>query len=353
MISIDSQKNTGLALVRAVAILLVLWEHGVFLLEFLAPEIHWRIPIDGVDVFFTLSGFLIGKILMRTEYTWSGLFTFWMRRWLRTIPLYYIFLFLYILLTYSHINGGILSNYTILYAFFLQNLLVPLDLFFWESWSLAVEEWFYLILPVLVFVVLNLKIANRINALILSGLLISTASVLWICSYSEYPENLYIKNMVVPRLFSILTGCIAADFHHRTKQKKSAQVLFLVGSVFMALSIIYKENLYVRYILTPASIATLLPLVSYLKNLPMLLNIGIHFLADRSYALYLLHMGCVSQIIERHFYPQNKLQAVLLFFVYVALSIGLAHLVYTFIERPILKTRNFYFPDKGIRARGV
>lgn len=43
-----------------------------------------------------------------------------------------------------------LSHATAAYAVFLQNFHVPLDLFFWESWLLAVEEWFYLLFPLIV-----------------------------------------------------------------------------------------------------------------------------------------------------------------------------------------------------------
>lgn len=54
-----------------------------------------------------------------------------------------------------------LSHATAAYAVFMQNFHVPLDLFFWESWSLAVEEWFYLLFPLIVF--------GAIGALALQG----------------------------------------------------------------------------------------------------------------------------------------------------------------------------------------
>ena len=47
----------------------------------------------GVDLFFALSGFLIGRILLSPAFQdggWSGLSRFWSRRWLRTLPAYYV-----------------------------------------------------------------------------------------------------------------------------------------------------------------------------------------------------------------------------------------------------------------------
>jgi peptidoglycan/LPS O-acetylase OafA/YrhL len=46
---------------------------------------------------------------------------------------------------YAGLSTGILNVNVLAYFVFLQNFWVPLDLFFWESWSLAVEEWFYLL----------------------------------------------------------------------------------------------------------------------------------------------------------------------------------------------------------------
>ena len=89
----------GLDLLRAVAIGLVLVCHlGPF---FVAPFIAgWFAQICnlanvGVDLFFVLSGFLIGGILLREiecGMTLRGMLRFWSRRWWRTLPNYYLFL---------------------------------------------------------------------------------------------------------------------------------------------------------------------------------------------------------------------------------------------------------------------
>lgn len=77
---LKKKRILGLDLMRAVAIILVLFHHGFTLFEF--PFIP--IP-DGVDIFFVLSGFLIGGILIKTIVKQKGLSladlkVFWFRR---------------------------------------------------------------------------------------------------------------------------------------------------------------------------------------------------------------------------------------------------------------------------------
>lgn len=145
----------GLDVMRATAGIMVLLSHT----SHLVAE-HWpRFPavpsIDWVGVFFVLSGYLIGGLLLDTmDKPGSASLrfaNFMQRRWLRTLPNYYLFLVLNIALVHFSLAPGLLTRATPAYFFFLQNLHMPLDLFYWESWSLAVEEWFYLLFPLLAF----------------------------------------------------------------------------------------------------------------------------------------------------------------------------------------------------------
>jgi peptidoglycan/LPS O-acetylase OafA/YrhL len=83
----------GLDVFRAVAILFVLIGHSFENAKIL-PEIKvfGRLGIVGVELFFVLSGFLIGSIIMRLIdekrfHTLGDISAFWKRRWLRTLPL--------------------------------------------------------------------------------------------------------------------------------------------------------------------------------------------------------------------------------------------------------------------------
>ena len=84
----------GLDLMRAIAILIVMYMHSMFVLPVSVQRI-FNLPLpamDGVSVFFVLSGFLIGGILLRIleeqNFGPREIFQFWIRRWFRTLPNY-------------------------------------------------------------------------------------------------------------------------------------------------------------------------------------------------------------------------------------------------------------------------
>jgi peptidoglycan/LPS O-acetylase OafA/YrhL len=99
----------------------------------------------GVTLFFVLSGFLVGRILLRTVAVRPGAGTlgrFLLRRSMRTLPLYG--LAVAALAVLQPPAPGLLGRDLLRYLTFTANLLPPqLDDFFPVSWTLAVEEWFY------------------------------------------------------------------------------------------------------------------------------------------------------------------------------------------------------------------
>src|SRR5262249_44605461 len=121
----------------------------------------------GVDLFFALSGFLIGGFLFRplsgkTE-NWS-ICNFWMRRWLGTLPNYFLFLLINIWLAYW-LSVKISALWE--FVFFLQTL-TQFPTFFMESWSLAIEEWFYLATPILLLAAWKIAPSRfRISSLVI------------------------------------------------------------------------------------------------------------------------------------------------------------------------------------------
>lgn len=103
-----------------------------------------------VSMFFILSGFLITRLLLDEEQTKASinLRNFYVRRLLRIVPAYYFLLLVYYLmqrLGYLHIEAG--SWFTALT--FTKNLSWPEDWYTAHSWSLSVEEQFYLVWPLL------------------------------------------------------------------------------------------------------------------------------------------------------------------------------------------------------------
>lgn len=115
---------------------------------FASLPIVFRFGWAGVDLFFVLSGYLVGLQAIQGIGNSSALRSFWTRRWTRTIPLYLVVLLVYVLV--KPILGFPFQDRAWPYFFFLQNYFSPRD--FGQSWSLCIEEQFYLLLPLLFFV---------------------------------------------------------------------------------------------------------------------------------------------------------------------------------------------------------
>lgn len=154
--------------VRGMAILLVILYHYVAVPipadaspGFLFVRQLFSNGWSGVDLFFVLSGFLITGILIDHREAENYFAVFYTRRISRIFPLYYFFLLLFFVLQRSETRGywsaGLFANSLPLlpYFFFLQNLTMAAygdfgNKFLAVTWSLAIEEQFYLLLPLVV-----------------------------------------------------------------------------------------------------------------------------------------------------------------------------------------------------------
>jgi len=151
----------GLDLLRSLAIGLVMLGHAGQIVQLRFPGIAPFVGTGpfGVDLFFVLSGFLIGGILLRLREDLAGprtLAGFWLSRALRTLPSYYLFVLVNVAVRLLVYRYPFQSWRTVVpYLFFGQSLFRRPDWFFVESWSLCVEEWFYFLLPVALFLCLR------------------------------------------------------------------------------------------------------------------------------------------------------------------------------------------------------
>lgn len=122
---------------------------------------HWALPFaltwSGVDLFFVLSGFLLTRVLLDAKESGNYYRVFYLRRALRILPLYFVVFVPYVILHLAA-SGKLNVTDTIplwAYAIFAQNIVGSFhgEFGFWwmgVTWSLAIEEQFYLLLPLLV-----------------------------------------------------------------------------------------------------------------------------------------------------------------------------------------------------------
>jgi len=227
MPTVSKQRIPELDGLRGLAILLVLVFHytaqeGVLTPGTLADRVQ-RFTVmgwTGVDLFFVLSGFLIGGILMDVRSSPSYFKTFYCRRFFRIVPIYYLWLVLYVALmviagnTISRLsNSGIrppLDLGIFSYFLFLQNF-VSMGLFglagawFGHLWSLAVEEQFYLVAPLVVRFT-----AARYLKWILTGVIICVPLFRMFLSRVLHVMALKITVLVLCRADALAIGMLAA-----------------------------------------------------------------------------------------------------------------------------------------------
>jgi peptidoglycan/LPS O-acetylase OafA/YrhL len=321
------------------------------------------IGLFGVDLFFCLSGFLIGRILLVEAEHWpvgheAGLFGFWYRRWMRTLPLY--FFILVVSLKYDWRGETRLAEH-IPYLFFAQNLAWKMPDFFHLSWSLAVEEWFYLTFPLVLLFLAALGCGRRLAAL----LTISAFVVVPFLFRLFLPPHLIdvtsldegLRNIVVFRLDSIGFGVLTAYLYMWKKDWFATLAkCWPLFAILVAACIAYTKSGYVGLADSPAlapfyflissfAFAMLIPKFNSLKPTRFsLLNSFVTYTSKISYSLYLGHVFgfMIAMVCLRKFglfdsvYP-NPWIAYPLFW---AAGYAFASATYFAIERPILKLRD-------------
>jgi peptidoglycan/LPS O-acetylase OafA/YrhL len=148
---------------RAISILAVVWHHTH------EPIAGWAISgrgFLGVDLFFVISGFLIVTLLLRERRRTgtTSLKKFYVRRFLRIFPPYYLTLALVAAVAYLKPgNTSALLRHELPFAVFYVANMVPMTSLLAITWSLSVEEQFYLVVPALE------KLAGRVAPWLLAG----------------------------------------------------------------------------------------------------------------------------------------------------------------------------------------
>jgi peptidoglycan/LPS O-acetylase OafA/YrhL len=349
-------RSFGLDLLRATSIVVVVLHHADDLLDAVIPSNPGLSAVDGVDLSFILSGYLIGRILLRyaeaDHLPWHRrLLDFMQRRWLRTLPNYYLFLLINIALVFFGLAPGVLHVNTLAYFGFMQNLVVHLGLFFHESWSLAVEEWFYLLFPlatVLFTAVGPWRARSVFPWIILAFLVVPAVLRLVVMPHisSVHVMNLQVRTLVPLRLDTLGFGVLAAWCAHRwpvawARHRWPAFVLGLVGYVLVAGyrpigGVAYQGTWY--FTCSAASLALALPLLSAWRAIGPW-TVPITFLGSISYALYLVHLP-----VRHLFLPLvsgcSPGTVVGMYVLYWGVCVLLAAAVHRYYERPFMAYRD-------------
>ena len=355
----------GLDFLRALAIVLVLVAHASFMFLPLTHRLEalWMFGQLGVELFFVLSGFLIGAILVKqAEAARLGVGRFWLRRWLRTLPNYYLFLAINVGLA-RWIDGA--WPHAAGYAVFMQNFAWPQPIFFIESWSLAVEEIFYLVAPLLVLACSG-RVMQRVPAVLLVSIAITLATLVRIV-YVVIQQPVWdqaVRMVTLVRLDAIAYGALALLlYRHRDGvARRHANGIAVAGCVGVAIGIalyltLTKDtDLFARtglFSLFSASFAAFLPAAAnwHRSGVPAPIENGIRSIARWSYALYLCQLA-VMRVMNATFAgnAQSVAGCLLQAIIFVALSIASAALVYRFYEAPILRLRDRWTRESTSRA---
>jgi peptidoglycan/LPS O-acetylase OafA/YrhL len=349
-----SKRIFGLDLMRCVAILLVLIGHLYLVAKIpVSFDKFLKFDLDGVSVFFTLSGFLIGTILIKKfDQKEAGLKTlrsFWVARWWRTLPAYFFVLFL--LSAKLLIRHHITISQIFPYLFFFQNFKTFHAPLFGESWSLAVEEWFYLTVPILFLIAGKLgKVKQGVPVIIFIYFLFAAITRYHRIQYIE-PKNFlnytfFIQLSLTARIDAVMFGVVGAYlgyyyFNMWTRFRKALLCLGILGFILNHELVFWNGPVVNEYVLYWSKQVELffclctLPYLSTLKSGKGFIAGVISFIAIISYSIYLFHASFFYEFLMP-FIPDNVYARVSLYFIN---AFGLGYLGYTFIEKWGLRQR--------------
>lgn len=192
----------------------------------------------GVDLFFVLSGCLITTILLETKPSPDYFPTFYIRRALRILPLYYsaVAIFFFVALPLAHLwhrGLNIHGSEQSWFWFYLANWRIGFDEYAVEPlshfWSLAIEEQFYLVWPVVVLLVSETKLALVCVGTILGAMLLRNMD--WaLALHAQYSEILY--SLTPFRVDALSFGALIAVIMRSEKLKAGTRRF--VGWMFLA-----------------------------------------------------------------------------------------------------------------------
>ena len=333
----------------------------------------------GVDVFFVISGYVVSASLTHDSSKTFLQFTlgFYARRILRILPALVVCLLVSSFLTALLIPSAWLSRAnaaTALSAFFgLSNvaLLIVDDGYFapradfnpfTHTWSLAVEEQFYVIFPLVFFVWLRYRTGRGVGGLVsswaLAGLLLVSLAISGI-ETTAHPERAFY--LIFSRFWELAAGAILFQLHQTGRllpsSSRAATSFLVAGLLTIALALVVSGKGHFPFpwamLSVTGSVLALMGLVDLSKSHSIahrsLAYPGFVFVGRLSYSLYLWHWP-VYVLFRWTIGFEEPLQVISASVVTFVLSV----LSYYYVERPIWRIRNvLVLPNGKIVSYGV
>jgi peptidoglycan/LPS O-acetylase OafA/YrhL len=349
----------GLDLLRAIAIVWVMLFHS-YIVGGLGPDFAWlsRYGWAGVDIFFVLSGFLIGSQVLRPlqrgkRLAFGG---FYARRAWRILPAFAVVLALYVFFPALREAPGLQPWWQ--FATFTLNLLIDYthNQAFSHAWSLCVEEHFYLVFPLLAWWLTRRpstwKCVGVCAGMVVLGIVLRSA--VWLHDAAiDPPRNWFIEDIYYPtwmRLDGLLAGVMLAALRVFRAQawarwQARSNVVLLGGLAVSCLAFwLFRER--------TGLLANALgwPLLSFGFGLLVFAGADRHSLIGRwrvpgagwlagvSYSLYLSHK-IAFHLVQVTFGAALQGQRALTFATYALAVLLLGAVLHYLVERPFLRLR--------------
>jgi peptidoglycan/LPS O-acetylase OafA/YrhL len=314
---------------RGVAALMVVTYH------FGGRDYVWLSGWTGIQIFFVLSGFLITTLALREESSTGhvSLRNFWIRRLFRILPAYLVVLLAMILTTYR--RGG--SDWTLLrealphYWTFTNELGHP-ESPWMLSWTLGIEQKFYLLWPLVAFGVALSPRIRLVGIGLVAGALTVAAS-----TWGDAPGS--------PASYvSILVGCaLAVSMHTRAGFDRLRPLMTRTGRTIVLLVLLVAQLLLERSYALVGELATVVYVVVVAAVLPGLLTDGaaatalstrpLRWLGARSYSLYLCQVLAAWTVYAL----LPKLTATAMVIATMVVGLMVADFLYRYVESPMIK----------------
>ena len=356
-------RHVELDFVRGIAIIVVMGFHF--------HTVHTGLPViaaieyplksfgrEGVSLFFTLSGFLVGGLLLR-QYAQTGSIDvrrFIVRRLFKIWPAYYVLILFHVLARRHPLDTFLWQNLVHLQNYYGTSIA--------QTWSLAVEEHFYLFLPALLLLLARWRMnANAIIAVLLAlcGIVFVARGVAVL--HGEYAQAFeYTQYRMDSLLFGVLLAAVywmKPEAYRRVAERRGlliATLLLLVAWLVLALHhVVLDES--IGYTIQSIGFCALIVLaLEHSKTLRMWwLYRLVAWIGVYSYGIYLWHSLALAPgdfVIHEAMALGLPLAVIWLLSLSVqfAIAITLGYVTTRAIEYPFLRLREALFPDRATAA---